>query len=75
METRQTSATLTVFINGTLHTVSARCTIADLLRDREIRSEGTAVAVNDAVIARSRHAQHVLHDSDRIEILHAVAGG
>jgi len=42
---------------------------ARLLRD------GTAVALNDDVVPRARHAATALRDGDRLEIIVAVAGG
>ena len=36
---------------------------------------GIAIAVNDAVVPRSRWPQHELREGDRVEIVKAVQGG
>lgn len=66
---------LRVSINGNERDVRAGTSLADLLRDLGIGSEGTAAAVNDRVVARAEHARYTLSAGDRIEVLHAVAGG
>jgi thiamine biosynthesis protein ThiS len=40
-----------------------------------VRRDGTAVALNDGVVSRTRHAQTALREGDRLEIIVAVAGG
>jgi sulfur carrier protein len=62
-------------VNGTEREVQDGITIAELLEHLAIRRDGTAVALNDDVIARASHATHVLQDGDRLEIIVAVAGG
>jgi sulfur carrier protein len=51
--------------------------VSDLLNALTLPEDGKgiAIAVNDAVISRSRWQEHVLHDSDHIEIVRAVQGG
>jgi sulfur carrier protein len=62
-------------VNGTEHDVADGTTVAALLRTLDVRSDGTAVALNDDVVPRGEHATHTLHDGDRLEIIVAVAGG
>jgi sulfur carrier protein len=33
------------------------------------------VEVNMEIVPRSQFASHVLHDGDRVEIVHAIGGG
>ena len=36
---------------------------------------GVAVAINDAVVPKSRWGEHALEDGDRVEIIQATQGG
>jgi thiamine biosynthesis protein ThiS len=51
------------------------CTVAQLLEQMNIPTGGTAVARNDQVVRKAKHAETVLSPGDRIEIIRAVAGG
>ena len=50
-------------------------TLLALLREAGLNARRVAVEVNQEVIPRSRHADHVLSDGDRIEIIQAIGGG
>jgi sulfur carrier protein len=62
-------------VNGDTHDVADGCSLAALLEVHGVAREGSAVALNDDVVPRARHATTVLHDGDRLEIIVAVAGG
>lgn len=66
---------MTTFVNGTSRELSEAATLADLIAELALDSRGIAVAVNDAVVTRSRYAEMALHEGDRVEVIHAVAGG
>jgi len=34
-----------------------------------------AMEVNREIVPRSEYAEHVLHDGDQVEIVHAIGGG
>lgn len=73
------STTPTVIVNGVaaplppgatlLDAIAASATIADPARP------GIAVAVNDRVVPRAAWAATRLAPGDRVEVLHAIAGG
>ena len=68
---------MNVFVNGVATDVAESAVVADAVaavRD-EPAARGIAVAVNGAVVPRSSWAETRLNDSDRVEILTAVAGG
>ena len=50
-------------------------TLLALLREVGLLERRVAIEVNQEVIARGRHADHVLSDGDRIEIIQAIGGG
>jgi sulfur carrier protein len=71
----ETAQEIAVSINGTDKQLAADMTVAALLEYLNISRGGVAVAINDTIIVRSAQATHRVNAGDRIEILHAVAGG
>ncbi len=66
---------MTLTLNGETSTFADGTTLAGLLDALGIRTDGSAVALNDGVVPRARHAETLLQDGDRLEIIVAVAGG
>jgi sulfur carrier protein len=64
-----------IFVNGQPTDCPVGDTLADLLARLDVPPTGTAVARNEAVVRRTLYGETVLRDGDRIEIIHAVAGG
>jgi sulfur carrier protein len=62
-------------VNGAERELAAGTTIALLLDELGVPRDGVAVAVNERVVPRSQHAVLALADGDRVEVVHAVAGG
>ena len=66
---------MTVKVNGTPRELSRGNSIADLLNELEVPVEGTAVALNGAVIPKREHEKTALREDDEVEVIRAVAGG
>ena len=66
---------MTITINGEPRELTGDTTVDALLERLGVRRDGTAVALNDGVVPRARHAHTALRDGDRVEIIVAVAGG
>ncbi len=66
---------MTVTVNGKPMELPAGLTIEDLLLRLKVRREYTAVALNREVAPKSRYAEMVLTEGDRIEIVHPMGGG
>jgi len=65
-----------ITLNGQPAEYDAPLTVAALVLDRlghDVR--GIAVAVNECVVPRARHASYTLGDGDVVEIVTAVQGG
>jgi len=62
-------------INGETSTVPDGTSISTLLDQIGLGERRVAVEVNREVVPRSRHPHHLLHDGDRVEIVHAIGGG
>ena len=65
----------TIHINGEAVSLPSECSIADLLRDRQLDRLACAVEVNRKVVPKRQHAEHTVRDGDRIEIVTLVGGG
>lgn len=62
-------------LNGQLRHFEPPMTLLALLREAGLNERRVAVEVNQEVVPRGRHADHVLSDGDRIEIIQAIGGG
>ncbi|MXZ75417.1 MAG: sulfur carrier protein ThiS [Gemmatimonadetes bacterium] len=66
---------MNVTVNGTSRQLPEATSIADLLKELGVATEGTAVALNGAVVPRKEHGTAMLADGDVLEVIRAVAGG
>lgn len=66
---------MTVTVNGRIQEFTEALSIADLLQRLALNGTGIAVALNAAVVPRTKHAHTPIHDGDVVEIIRAVAGG
>ena len=64
-----------IFVNGEPREVVTGSTIAQLLETLRLDPRSLAVELNLDVIPRGRHAECLLHDGDRLEIVTLVGGG
>ena len=64
-----------ILVNGEPRDVAAGTTIAQLLETLRLDPRTLAVELNLDVIPRGRHAESLLHDGDRLEIVTLVGGG
>lgn len=65
---------MNVFINQAPHDLPDGATVADAIACIAAKPP-FAVAVNTRFVPRTRHAAHMLHDGDHIEIISPVTGG
>ena len=67
---------LSITLNGSPRTLSVPLTtLADLIRDLAIEGKRIAVEKNGEIVPKSRYADTLVGDGDRIEIVGAVGGG
>jgi sulfur carrier protein len=62
-------------VNGERREVADGTTVSALLRELDVRQPHVAVEVNLEVVPRARHAETVLRDGDRLEVVTLVGGG
>lgn len=64
-----------IVVNGRQETVEDRITVGTLIEGRIPGGKRVAVEVNEEIVPRARHHDHVLEPGDRVEIVHAIGGG
>ena len=64
-----------VYINGESREVQGNPSLADLISQLDLPAARIAVELNRAVVRRGQWDETMLHDDDRIEIVHFVGGG
>jgi len=64
-----------ILLNGAAREVAANVSVHELLDAEGYAQRKVAVEVNREIVPRSLHAQRIVRDGDRIEIVHAIGGG
>jgi len=64
-----------ILVNGERRDAAVGTTVADLLRELEIRPDRVAVEVNLEILDRQAFAHRGLREGDRIEIISFMGGG
>lgn len=64
-----------IILNGQPHDCAVGSTLAALLAATGHAQRRVAVEVNREIVPRGQHAQRILAEGDRVEIIHAVGGG
>jgi sulfur carrier protein len=64
-----------VTVNGAPHRLDAPLDVRALLERLEMAGKKIAVERNGEIVPRSLHAQTLVRDGDRLEIVVAVGGG
>jgi sulfur carrier protein len=67
--------TIRIQVNGEARDWRSGATVADLLRELEVKADRVAVELNLEILDRAMFAQRLLQDGDRVEILGFIGGG
>ena len=62
-------------LNGEALDLPDGLSVADLLERLELTGKRVAVELNLDIVPRSQHADTLLRDGDRVEVVHAIGGG
>ncbi|WP_410211333.1 sulfur carrier protein ThiS [Aquirhabdus sp.] len=65
---------LLIVVNGETHSTNCQ-TLAELVIELALTGKRYAIEVDGALISKHRHTEFILHDMQKIEIVHAVGGG
>ncbi len=66
---------MNIMVNGTLRSVDAPASLAELVRALGLEGKRIAVERNGEIVPKSAHANTVIADGDELEIVVAVGGG
>jgi sulfur carrier protein len=66
---------MTIQVNGQPHEFETGMSVAELLGELGVIQAHVAVELNLDVVPRARHAETMLHDGDRLEVVTLVGGG
>ena len=65
-----------ITVNGAAYTCrSASQRVSDLVRDLSLEGKRIAIERNGEIVPRSKHAETILVDGDKIEVVAAIGGG
>ena len=62
-------------LNGSAFELADGATVADLLAHLDLLGRRVAVELNLDIVPRSLHSATLLHEADRVEVVHAIGGG
>jgi sulfur carrier protein len=66
---------LSIVVNGSSRVCTDRATVADLIRELALEGKRVAIERNGEIVPKSRLADTLLANGDRIEVVRAVGGG
>ena len=64
-----------ILLNGESRELRAGITVVDLLQAAGFAGRKVAVEINREIVPKSAHAERLIAEGDRIEIVHAMGGG
>ena len=64
-----------ISFNGESRALDGAVTVAQLLAREGLGDRRVAVEINREIVPKSQHATHVLHEGDKVEVVHALGGG
>jgi thiamine biosynthesis protein ThiS len=68
-------AAINILLNGEARDVSDKVSLDRLLDIFSLPKQRVAIELNSKVIRRSEWSETLVHDSDKIEVVHFVGGG
>ncbi len=64
-----------IILNGEPRDIPDSTTAIQLIALLKLEGRRLAMEVNHEVVPRSRFGEFILHEGDRVEIVHAIGGG
>lgn len=62
-------------LNGEPYSLDQAISLAELVERLGLTGKRLAIELNLDIVPRSQHAETLLSDGDRVEIVHAIGGG
>ncbi|MDM5197834.1 sulfur carrier protein ThiS [Fictibacillus enclensis] len=64
-----------LIVNGNTMEVARVQTVDDLIKELKLAGKGAIVELNEEILNKRQHAETVLANGDKVEIVHFVGGG
>lgn len=64
-----------IMLNDTPLQLATNCTVAELVQQQQLKTEGLAVAINNTVLAKRLWPQYQLQPDDVVQLFQIVTGG
>ena len=64
-----------IMLNDTPIQLATNCTVAELVQQQQLKTEGLAVAINNTVLAKRLWPQYQLQPDDAVQLFQIVTGG
>ncbi len=64
-----------LIVNGEPMTLSVGATVGTLIEHLQLAGKRLAIELNEDIVPRSQHADTILAEGDRVELVHAIGGG
>ncbi len=62
-------------LNGNEKQLESGLTLKQLIDNEGLSNNRLAAEVNQEIISKTKHHDFILHDGDKVEIVHAIGGG
>ena len=62
-------------VNGETREVEENISLPELVRSLDLKAEQVAIELNQRVVRRAQWESTMLHEADKVEIVHFVGGG
>ena len=64
-----------ILLNDTPLQLATNCTVAELVQQQQLKTEGLAVAINNTVLAKRLWPEYQLQPDDAVQLFQIVTGG
>ncbi|MCU7836707.1 MAG: sulfur carrier protein ThiS [gamma proteobacterium symbiont of Taylorina sp.] len=64
-----------IFVNGEPRQVQDLYSVLQLLEEMDLLGKRLALEINEEIVPKSRHAEHLISAGDKVEIVNAIGGG
>lgn len=64
-----------IYVNGQSHDVAEQTHVSDVINELGLTGKKIAIELNKEILPFQQYTTQVLHDEDRLEIVHAIGGG
>ena len=64
-----------IMLNDTPLQLATNCTVAELVQQQQLKTEGLAVAIDNVVIAKQHWSKYQLQNNAQVQLFQIVTGG